>query len=312
MNKILLVGGGGFIGKNLANFLVHLNFEVTIVGRFNDSELSLINNNIKVYKIPIINSFEFEELISNASTIVWLAHSLVPGIEIDSKEDFLNNILPVWNAYELSQKKILPTRFIYVSTGGAIYGNIYDNIPISETNQSNPISQYGKSKIQIEIGLQNIASKYNSECFILRPSNVYGPLQNMNKPQGIIGYTIYSIFQNTPLTLYNNGLQIRDFIHVDDLCYAISLIISNQKLEKKCNIFNISSSLPIRIIDLVKLIERISLKKIDLIHKPERLVDSNYAVLDNTKFKVKYNWDFKITLEEGIQALLNDFKKIKC
>ena len=309
MNKILLVGGGGFIGKNLANFLVNLNFEVTIVGRFNDSDLSLINNNIKVYKLPIINSIEFDNLICSNSTIVWLAHSLVPGIEIDNNEDFITNILPVWNAYELSQRKIHPTRFIYVSTGGAIYGNVCDNIPISETKQTKPISQYGKSKIQIENGLQNIASKYNSECFIIRPSNVYGPLQNMNKPQGIIGYTIDSIIQNTPLILYNNGLQIRDFIHVDDLCYAISLIITNQKLERNCNIFNISSSLPVRIIDLVKLIERKSLKKIDLIHKPERLVDSNYAVLDNTKFKIKYNWNFKIKLEDGIQALLNDLKK---
>jgi nucleoside-diphosphate-sugar epimerase len=146
----------------------------------------------------------------------------------------------------------------------------------------------------------------NINCIILRPSNVYGPFQNMRKPQGIIGFAVNSVINDIPLILYNNGAQIRDFIHVNDLCISIKNIIINNTFNYKSVTYNLSSSIPTTILEIIKIVEQIAKKKIILIHKPARPVDSNYAVLDNTKFCNDYNWKCNIQIEEGIENLFNN------
>jgi UDP-glucose 4-epimerase len=308
MHKILIVGGGGFIGKNLANYLVLNNYDVTIFGNVKETDLKFLNNEIRIVNVKIqIDDYLIHE-ISSATVIIWLAHSLVPGVSVDDELDYVTNILPVIKAFEINKQKSIPARFIYISTGGAIYGNVSTCLPIKEDLPVSPISQYGISKKKIEEDLKHLSLNSKIECIVLRPSNVYGRLQNMSKPQGIIGFAIKSILLNTSLVLYNEGKQIRDFLHINDFCEAVMCVIAKDYLLNNYEVFNVSSGQPVSIIDIIKKLEQLAGKYLKLDFLPARQVDTDYAVLDNGKFSSTFSWKCKVELNDGLEDLLRYYK----
>jgi UDP-glucose 4-epimerase len=302
--KILIVGGGGFIGKNMAFYLANQNYEISILGRLNKDDFNGLD--IGLFNDDLSELSKYYHLINNSDIVIWLAHSLVPGIKLSTlTTDFDRNILPLVQLYENLTEKSTLKKFIYISSGGAVYGEPLVNMPIKEDHPLNPISQYGFSKKTAEGYLTFLSREKKMETIILRPSNIYGPLQSLIKPQGIIGFAIDAAVNRKTLNFYNEGNQIRDFLNIRDFCKAVFIIIENTKVNYTNTIvYNIGSSQAASIKDVVNIIENNSGIEIEKIHLPSREIDTMYNVLDCDKFISQFDWHAEVSLLEGIKSLM--------
>lgn len=302
MNKsIALIGGGGFIGTNLANFFSAQDYKVLVVSRSLIEKSKFTSDQIEVSLIDVNHTSKLVEALSEYENIIWLVNSLVPSTSMDSLiDDFDFNVNPLIKLLESASDLKRIKRFVFISSGGTIYGDTLDRIDLKEDCEKKPISAYGLSKIISENYIDFIVQNTKFDSYILRPSNVYGCHQNLNKPQGIIGYAINAILNNKSIDLYDEGKVVRDFIHVMDLAEAVKYCVENKGLNFKVKKYNIGSQTGYSIKEVLSLIEKVSSKKIKTVSKPARDFDCHYNVLDISKVNDELGWKPKIDLETGL------------
>jgi UDP-glucose 4-epimerase len=299
--NIGIIGGTGFIGQNLATFFHSLNYKVTVVGR---SVPKYHFDGLNAVQIDVNDTDVLINSVSNCETIIWLVSSLVPSVSNESLiDDFNNNISPLVRFMERAGGNPEFKKFIFLSSGGTIYGDSLDNKPLDEDSSKKPISSYGLSKIVTENYIKFLTSTSHFQSFILRPSNVYGQFQNLIKPQGIIGYAFKSIKNNTAIDLYDDGRVTRDFIHVFDLAKAVNACIESEYKEAHTSVYNVASQQGYTIKEILEKINTITEKKIHTIPKSSRSFDCNYNVLKIEKIKKDLNWHPEIEINNGLMMV---------
>ena len=303
-SKIAIVGGNGFIGKNLKSFLSDLDYHITVINRDmmkkSEKNISYLNFDIRSTEVLI-------EAVKDVRTVIWLAHTSVPSKSDALNLDFENNICPVVNLLERAGDLPELKQFIYFSSGGTVYGDIKNNHPINETNPQNPISRYGFSKSIIEKYIIFLTRNQLFESIVLRPSNIFGPHQNMQKPQGIIGYALDAILNGKPLELYDGGAMIRDFIYVDDVADAVVKCITSETKPGETSIYNVGSGEGHSIMQVISLIEEVSGSHLSLKNKTSRNFDCQYNVLDCSKLSTEKAWKPRTSLKDGIKYVYDWF-----
>jgi UDP-glucose 4-epimerase len=308
--NILLIGGAGFIGSNLAIRMAQY-YNVFIINRNNENLKYLLKSKNITHVATDIDDLTNEFIHSkNFLSIVWLLHTSIPSSSNNLKSDFEYDLYPLINFYNRIKAFQYSNNFIYFSSGGTVYGNPQKFTPINEDSVCSPISQYGLIKLMAENVLRYLSKDSKFNTIILRPSNVYGNFHNLSKPQGVIGHCFNSILTNTPLFLYNDGTIVRDFIHVYDLTEFVLRIIQNTK-KSPFEIFNVGSGEGTELNKLIYLIEEITQNKLNLVSKSPRDFDCIYNVLDLTRSMAILNWKPKIELISGVNDYWNTILKHK-
>ncbi|RCU42972.1 NAD-dependent epimerase/dehydratase family protein [Chryseobacterium lacus] len=298
MNIIAIVGGGGFIGTNLSEFLLSHGMKVKAIGssffrNFEDENYQQITLDVNILN-------ELLDALRDCSTVIWLVNATVPGSNASLAEEFMLNTQPVIRFLEQSSRSIQMKKFIYLSSGGTVYGDVAQRIPIPEETSEYPISTYGLSKLITENYVDFLTRISGFESYILRPANVYGPYQNLNKPQGIIGFAFRAVKENGLLDLYNGGKVIRDFVYVDDLSDAILKCITQIKHPGAVTKYNVGSGEARSIKEIVDEISRIAKKPISLNEKLSRNFDCAYNVLSIDKIHRETGWKPTTKLTDGL------------
>ena len=304
--KTVIIGGNGFIGSNLSSYLLKKNFKIRILDKFINTKNNFTENlsEIDFIECDISNTSELINNIGDFENIIWLVHTSVPSNSmLDLSDDLFSNLDPLIKF--LSRIKDTPNieRFIFLSSGGTIYGDPKEFKPIVEDHSINPISNYGLTKYTQEKYIHLILKQSNIDTYILRPANVYGPNQNLNKPQGIIGHALKAAINDHPISLFNNGQIIRDFLFADDLSAAIHKCLIASIDSSSIESYNLGSEVGISIQEIIEIIRNITQKELNLILKPPRPFDCAYNVLDSSKFKAISNWEAKTTIDEGIMKV---------
>lgn len=302
--KVAIIGGNGFIGKNFTKYFCQRNFKVTVIDH--SVKYTALKQDINYISLQIHHTNELVKAIGDCEYVVWLVHASVPSTKDDSLvDDFNLNVLPIIKFLEKIKECSSVKKFIYLSSGGTVYGDSVNRSPIDEMFYPKPISNYGQSKLIVEKYIEYLSREVQFETVILRPSNVYGEHQNLIKPQGIIGYAFKSIKNNESLDLYNGGVVIRDFIYVMDLASATYKILLQDFKSEKFRIFNVSSGQGFSIKQVLDKIEIISNSKLKLNHKSSRDFDCEYNVLDNSKLIKELGWSIETQLEVGLAKVWN-------
>lgn len=302
MNKsIALIGGGGFIGTNLANFFIEEDYNVLVIGRSVIEDLQNSTDKIKRRLLDVNKTSSLIEALAEYENIIWLVNDLVPSASMDSlADDFTFNVTPLIHFLESVNRLGNLKRFVFISSGGTIYGDSLNKTFLKEDNTKNPISAYGLSKIIAENYIDFITKRSSFESIILRPSNVYGNHQNLKKPQGIVGYAFNALINNKTIDLYADGMVIRDFIHVLDLAEAIKCCIENKHKIAKVETYNVGSQVGYTIREVLDLINEVSDGNIQTVSKPARTFDCDFNVLDVSKINLQLGWEPKIKIKEGL------------
>lgn len=283
--KILLLGGAGFIGLNLAGALVRCGHEVHIADRstgFADygrpvpkvaGRHVILNNDIAQLQTTI------DEL--GIECVIGLVSSLIPSSTLDDLETEMAQVItPTYRLLDhLARRRI---SFVYVSSGGTVYGPS-DKLSIAETEPLRPINYYGCSKVLFEQYLAFVGRAQQLRHMILRPSNPFGPFQNPHRKQGLVAVAVDKVLHGQPVEIWGDGSVVRDYLWVEDLAGAMADLLSKE--EAWGRIFNVGSGQGHSIRDLLAMIGALTGKPVEVRYLETRAVDVPRLVLDISRLR---------------------------
>ncbi len=316
MKKILVTGGAGFIGSNLINhLLIDSNNIITSIDNFDnyyDKKIKIKNienhfnySNFSFKELDVRNIVLLKkELTEKFDVIIHLAAKAGVRPSIEKPIDYYNvNILGTQNIVDLAV--LLKVRRIIFASSSSVYG-INKNIPWSESDfDLKPISPYATSKIAAENILKTYSELSNLEVVSLRLFTVYGPSQ---RPDLAIHKFTKLISDNKTIELYGDGSTSRDYTYVNDVVSAFEKSIS-LKLENKYEVFNIGNNKTIKLLDLVKTIEKTIEKTAKINFKEEQQGDVPLTFSNISKAENKLNYNPKTTIDIGITEFIDWYKK---
>lgn len=301
MSKVLVTGGAGFIGSHLVDKLIEQNKEVVIVDDLSTGKKDYVNPKAKFYNLSI-NSKELEEVFKteNISVIYHLAAQVDVRISVKDPEfDLKTNILGGLNLLNLSLKYNID-KFIFTSTGGAIYGDT-ENIPTKEENETKPLSPYGINKLTFENYLYYYHKVFGLNYTVLRFANIYGPRQYKGGEAGVIAIFINQAVTQNPLTLNGDGKQTRDFVFVEDVVEAL---VKSEQINYTGAI-NISTGKETNLLDIISAVEKGLDNKLEIKKSEAQKGEQARSCLDNSLAKEVLTWEPQVSLEKGIEKTLN-------
>ena len=303
MMKLLVTGGLGFIGSNfILNVLKNTNFEILNVDAefygSNHYNLIEVENSPKYsfVKGDITDKKLMENLISKCDCVVnFAAESHVDRSILDPSPFLNSNIFGTFTILDIikNQKK----RLVHVSTD-EVYGTILEG-SATEKMRFNPSSPYSATKASAELLINSYVKTYGVDAVITRCTNNYGPRQFNEK---LIPKTIGLCDENKKIPVYGTGTSIRDWIHVEDHCKAIMLVLEKGKGGES---YNISSSNEVDNLTLVtKILEILNKSKENIQFVKDRPGEDIRYSLDSTKIHEKLGWKPKINFDEGLEKTI--------
>jgi len=301
--KFVITGGAGFIGSHLADFFIDLNYEVIVidnlsVGRTKNIEHHLSNKQFNFYEADIVNYEKIEPLFKGVDWVFHLAAlaDIVPSIE-NPTEYYKSNVNGTFNILQASRKHKVK-KIIYTASSSC-YG-IPDHYPTNEMAEIRPQYPYALTKNLGEQLVMHWSELYNLPAVSLRFFNVYGPRARTSGTYGaVFGVFLAQKIANKPFTIVGDGEQTRDFTFVSDIVDA--LIVSAES-NVSGEIINIGSNATHSINKLVKLLVG------QVVFIPKRPGEPDCTWADISKASNLLDWHPKVSLEKGVEILLNDLK----
>jgi UDP-glucose 4-epimerase len=308
MKNILLLGGTGFIGKNvIESYMSNSDVNLTVVARNskNIEERYLTSENITI-KTGSIADFDFiaKTIVDcNVDVVIHLISSIIASSSTEEFYDGLDNVVvPTFKLIDFIADKDI--KLVFFSSGGTIYGNSQD--VIRESTNLDPINNYGYSKLIIENYIQLKSNTTNLNYIILRPSNVYGKHQVFDSNQGFISVAINKVYHDMPIEIWGDGNTIRDYIDVVDVVSILHKLLvsvtSNVTL-------NLSTGAGFSLLEIISIIENNLDKQAVVNFNSKRIVDASTVILDNAKLLKIIDHDF-IDVNVGIKNQINYFNTI--
>ncbi len=301
--RILITGGAGFIGHNLAIRLKNKGFEVRVLDSLERSTglavKKLEEAGVPVTRAGVTSMNDVKNALKNIDVVV---HAAAYTDVAESMENpslyFDKNVLGTASVAEASLKTGVGL-FIYLSSA-AVYGDPV-RLPVDENHPAEPLSPYGLSKLMGE-DVARFFSRLGLKYVVLRLFNVYGPGQNAAYA-GVITRFMERVRNRLPPVVYGDGEQTRDFIHVDDVSQAVELAISTRCLNQ---VFNIGTGKPVRIRDLAILVMRLHGVGGEPVYAAKRPGDIKHSYADVSKARSLLGFEPRIGLEEGLKKLMQE------
>ncbi|WP_423147458.1 NAD-dependent epimerase/dehydratase family protein [Rubrolithibacter danxiaensis] len=235
--RILVIGGSGFIGLNLINYVNSLtdSCEITVLSR-SDSRIVIQNSSIKYVK----GSYGDLDLLSclfkreRFTKVFHFACTTIPlSSNLDIKSDINDNLICTINLLEIMRSYSCHS-IVYLSSGGAVYGE-YDNDKLKEEYPCQPISSYGILKWTVEQYIKLYHKQYGFDYLILRLSNPYGPFHHSNR-QGVINIAVRKALKREPFVVWGNGNQSKDYIFVENIIEVLFELVTRRIQNETINI----------------------------------------------------------------------------
>lgn len=313
MAKIAVTGAAGFIGSNIVDYWIERGHSILSVDDLSSGNIENVNPKSEFFKGDICSDSTFDRILEfSPDAICHLAAQIsVPYSVTHPYIDAKTNILGTIKMLECASK--LKAKFLFASTGGAIYGEI-DDVADEETKPC-LVSPYALSKLTSENYIKLFAQEFGLKYVILRYSNVYGPRQVPHGEAGVVSIFMENIVHNKKSTINifpedNDGM-IRDYVFVKDVVMANDLAF----MSDESGVFNISTGIATKTKEIFLLILE-SARKYGLSISDEaaipdyadaRLGDIRRSLLDYNKAKKTLKWEPKIDLKSGIDITLEWF-----
>ena len=297
--KIVITGGAGFIGCNFVRMMVNKypDYEIKVLDNLSYAgsldNLKDISDKIEFIKGDITNKEDVENSLKDADAVIHFAAESHVDNSIENPENFVKtNVFGTYTLLEYARRNDID-KFLHISTDET-YGSIEEG-SFKETDRLDPASPYSASKAGSDLLVNAYYTTYGLNTLITRSSNNFGPYQY---PEKLIPVLIKNAIYNNPLPIYGDGLNVRDWIFVDDNCSGVDTIFHKGKIGE---IYNIGGGNEKTNLEITKLI----LKELN---KPEELItfvkdrlghDRRYSI-DTTKTKA-LGWEPKLKFEEALK-----------
>lgn len=304
--NILVTGGAGFIASHIVDATIAAGHDVIIIDNLVTGREENINRKAKFYKIDIQDPAVLDIFKNHKIDIVnhHAAQMDVRRSVEDPIYDAKNNVLGMLNILQACVKTSVK-RFIFASSGGAIYGE-QDFFPADEQHKTQPYSPYGITKLVGEKYLFFYALTFKLGYTILRYANVYGPRQNPHGEAGVVAIFCKRLLSGEQPLIFGTGEQTRDFVYVKDVVAANVLALQHTEN----GIFNIGTSKETTINEVYAAIDHISNANKPAKYAPAKEGEQFRSVIDYGHAKKTMGWQPKYDLAQGLRETVDYFRKL--
>ncbi|HPD18428.1 MAG TPA: NAD-dependent epimerase/dehydratase family protein [Candidatus Goldiibacteriota bacterium] len=305
MANVLVTGGAGFIGSNVADEFVKSGHKVVIVDNLFSGKKENLNPDARFYKMDVRDKRILDVLKREKIEIIdhHAAQISVPDSVKDPVFDAETNILGTLNLLQCAVKAKIK-RFIFISSGGTVYG-ANAKLPAKEDMPLTADNPYGISKVTGEHYVRFFSNYYGLKYVMLRYSNVYGPRQIPHGEAGVVSIFINKILKGERPVIFGGGKCIRDYVFVGDVARA-NLMALNKATNQA---INIGTGIKTDVNKLYDIICKVTGFEKKALNGPDRPGDIPANYLNVQKAEKVLNWKPEISLEEGIKKTYNFFKK---
>lgn len=304
MVKILVTGGAGFIGSNVAEAYIQAGHHVVVVDNLSSGSRSNLNPEATFHEIDLRSEALLEILEEERPEVVnhHAAHIDVRNSVANPLYDASVNLSGSINILEACRKAGV-RKVIYSSTGGAIYGEP-DYLPCDENHPIRPLSPYGASKHSVEHYLFMYGVNFGLDYTILRYPNVYGPRQDPLGEAGVIAIFTERMLKGEDTTINGTGEQERDFLFVGD-CVSANLIALNVGSKRE---FNLGWGIGTTINEIWGKLKEITGYEKDAAYAPAKTGETYKIYLDTNRAKSELGWSPQVPLEQGLTQTVDYFR----
>jgi len=333
---ILITGGAGFVGSNLAHRLLSAGHKVRLLDNLSRAGVErnlrwLIetHGDLVDIEVPDLRNFSIiKQAVKDASQVFHFAAQVaVTSSLVDPIEDFEINARGTLNVLEAIRAVRNPPPLVFTSTN-KVYGNLGDlefvkqgtryaprdlqirDRGISENRSLDFHSPYGCSKGAADQYVVDYARTYGIPALVFRMSCIYGPHQQGNEDQGWVAHFVMRSIAGKPITIYGDGMQVRDILFIDDLVDAF--LLAQQHMERlAASAFNIGggSANSISLLELLDLLAELHGGDLSVRFEDWRAADQRYYVADTSKFSGLTGWKPRVGVHEGVRRLYEWIKK---
>lgn len=310
IKNILITGGAGFIGSHLAEFLVKQGYSVKVIDNLSTgskSNLAEVLNDIEFIESDIRNTDVMYKYCNDVDCIIHLAAISSVALSINQpitcNEINLNATLNLLNIAAKTGIK----KFIFASSC-AVYGNPEKEVLVSESNKAFPLNPYAVTKLAAEKYCQVFTEIYNLPTISLRLFNVYGTKQStVNDYSAVIPKFLGKLINNLPPTIYGDGLQTRDFVYINDVITAFSLVLETDQT----GVYNIASGNSYSVNELFEVISSVLGKSIKPIYADPKPGEVRFSSANISLAQNKLKYYPKYTLTDGLKHMLDQTVQIE-
>ncbi|MCB2191561.1 MAG: NAD-dependent epimerase/dehydratase family protein [Deltaproteobacteria bacterium] len=297
--KILVTGGAGFIGSQVAQAYVEAGHQVTVLDNLSTGKLENLPPQAEFVEADI-TSPQAAELVADGGFQVINHHAAqisVPASVIDPMNDAQSNVLGLLNLLEAGRHAKLE-RFIFVSSGGAVYGEM-QGVPVDESFPARPMSPYAVAKRAGELYLDYYWLQHGLASVVLRYANVYGPRQIPHAEAGVVAIFMDCLMQGDEATIYcpgdlPGGMK-RDYTYVGDIVRA-----NLAALQRGQGIYNIGTGVATDTMTLWEAMKKAAGQDAPHCIGPARAGDIRYSALNCAKAAQELGWTPQSDLADGL------------
>lgn len=324
MKKFLVTGGAGYIGSVMTRQLLDTGYEVVVVDNLSSGEKEAVDKQAVFEKLDLSSGKEITSLFSKHKFDAVLHFAGVISMAESMKDPFKYFSQNTFNALRLFEEMVKNNvkTVIFSSTAG-VYGNP-EKTPIPENHSKNPTNSYGESKLAVERILSWYDKIFGLKSVCLRYFNAAGASSDANLGENhkdethIIPLALKAIDTDITFKLFGDdydtkdGTCVRDYIHVEDLCYAHILALKHLLDGGESKIYNVGTGNGYSNKEVVAEIEKVVGKKMKVEISPRRPGDADILVADSSKIKSELGWQTEHSdLQTIVKTAWSYFQKRK-
>ena len=305
--KILVTGGAGFIGSHVAEEFLRAGHEVVILDNLSTGSKGnipagarLIEKDIRDPDLEeIFRREKFDAVDHHAAQIN--VRASVEGPQFDASVNIIGTLNLLQGCKKTGVKK-----FVFASTGGAIYGE-QDYFPADEQHPARPVSPYGIGKLAVEKYLFFYRLDSGLSYVALRYGNVYGPRQNPHGEAGVVAIFLNRMLEGKQPIINGDGRQTRDYVFVEDVARANLLALS----QEDCGTFNIGTGVETDVVQIFRALRAAAKSSAPEVHGPPAAGEQKRSVLNAALARKVLGWKPSLGVEEGMKRTAEWFLKRK-
>ncbi len=296
--RILVTGGAGFIGSNVADRFIELGHEVAVFDDLSSGFREFVNPKAKFFAGDLADAAvidrciaEFRpEIVDHHAAQIDVRKSVTDPV-LDARVNILGSIGLMQACTRHGVRKI-----VYASTGGALYGE-GRQLPATEDHPVNPEAPYGASKHTVEHYLYIWKLLHGLDYTVLRYPNVFGPRQNPHGEAGVNAIFIGLMLEGKRPRIFGDGNAVRDYLYISDVVAGNVLALDKASGE----MLNLGTGIGTSVNDIVRELKAIIGFREDAIHEPPRAGEVQRIYLDASRARRVLGWSPQIDFTEGLR-----------
>ncbi len=298
MSAAVVTGGAGFIGSHVAELLRNEGYDVVVIDDLSSGTRDKVPDGCRLLEIDITDRDAVAGAIRAAGPDFVCHLAAQASVTVSVREpahDLAVNVLGTMHVCDVAAEVGAPV--VFASTGGALYGDRAP-VPTPEETATEPLAPYGASKLAGEAYVGTWARLRDRPNAVLRLGNVYGARQNAHGEAGVVAIFSSRLLEGQPVTVYGDGTQTRDYVHVGDVARAF--LLAGRSTES--GTFNVGTGIETSVLELLELLQQGAGIETPVEFEPLRSGELRRSALDSSRIRDALGWEPTVELASGLAS----------